>query len=78
MKISGDGENSLPNLPAFGAAPRCPLPPVNPLTPRTGPVEAETAGEPRVRGSQGPGRGFPKAIVPSARDGDGDGVVCER
>ena len=23
-------------------------------------------------------RGFPKALVQSARDGDGDGVVCER
>ena len=39
--------------------------------------EAEAAGEPRVQGSKGPGRGFPKATVPSARDGDGDGVVCE-
>ncbi len=24
------------------------------------------------------GRGFPASMVPSARDGDGDGVVCER
>ena len=40
--------------------------------------EAEDAGEERVRGSQGSGRGFPAAMVPSARDGDGDGVVCER
>ena len=40
--------------------------------------EAETAGEPRVLGSLGGGRGFPKEMVPSARDGDGDGVVCER
>ena len=40
--------------------------------------EAEAAGEERVPGSQGGGRGFPKAMVPSARDGDGDGVVCER
>ena len=39
---------------------------------------AEAAGETRVLGSNGPGRGFPKAMVPSARDGDGDGVVCER
>ena len=41
--------------------------------------EAESAGEQRVQGSQGRGRGFPKAMVPSARDGDGDGdgVVCE-
>ena len=40
--------------------------------------EAAAAGETRVQGSKGPGRGFPKAMVPSARDGDGDGVVCER
>ena len=38
---------------------------------------AEAAGEPRILGSSGPGRGFPKAKVPSARDGDGDDVVCE-
>ena len=36
--------------------------------------EAETAGE---QGNQGGGLGYPKAMVPSARDGDGDGVVCE-
>ena len=40
--------------------------------------EAESAGEQLVQGSRGGGRGFPKAMVPSARDGDGDGVVCER
>ena len=39
---------------------------------------AEAAGEMRVRGSSGEGRGFPSSMVPSARDGDGDGVVCER
>ena len=37
--------------------------------------EAEASGEQRV---QGGGRGFPKAMVPSARDGDRDGVVCEQ
>ena len=40
--------------------------------------EARAAGESRVQGSKGTGRGFPKSMVPSARDGDGDGVVCER
>ena len=40
--------------------------------------EAEAAGGQRVQGSQGGGEGFPKAVVPSARDGDGDGVVCEK
>ena len=40
--------------------------------------EAESAGEQRAQGSQGGGRSFPKAIVPSARDGYGDKVVCER
>ena len=38
---------------------------------------AEAAGESRVLGSSGDGRGFPQEKVPSARDGDGDGVVCE-
>ena len=40
--------------------------------------EAQAAGEERAQGSQGGGRGFPKAMVPSACYGDGDGVVCER
>ncbi len=39
---------------------------------------AAAAGEPRVQGSSGGGRGFPADKVPSARDGDSDGVVCER
>ncbi len=38
---------------------------------------AEAAGEVRAQGRKGSGRGFPAAVVPSARDGDGDGVVCE-
>ena len=40
--------------------------------------EAEAAVEQRVQGSQGAGKGFPAELVPSVRDGDGDGVVCER
>ena len=40
--------------------------------------EAAEAGEERVQGSRGGGRGFPAEMVPSTRDGDGDGVVCER
>lgn len=40
--------------------------------------EAEADGAQRVRGSNGSGRGFPAWQVPSARDGDGDGVVCEK
>ena len=40
--------------------------------------EAESAGEERVLGGRGGGEGFPSNIVPSARDGDKDGVVCER
>ena len=39
---------------------------------------AEAVGERRVQGSKGPGRGFPQSMVPSARDGDKDGVVCEK
>ena len=38
---------------------------------------AQAAGATRIQGSKGNGRGFPKWMVPSARDGDGDGVVCE-
>ena len=33
---------------------------------------------PAAPSNQGGGRGFPKSMVLSARDGDGDGVVCER
>ena len=40
--------------------------------------EAADAGEVRVQGSRGGGRGFPAEMVPSARDGDGDGVICEQ
>ena len=40
--------------------------------------EAEAAGHQRELGSRGGGRRFPKTMVPSARDGDGDWVVCER
>lgn len=39
---------------------------------------AVEAGVERIRGESGNGRGFPAWQVPSARDGDGDGVVCER
>ena len=39
---------------------------------------AQAAGRTRVQGSTGSGRGFPKLIVPSVRDGDGDSVVCEK
>ena len=35
------------------------------------------AAEPRVQGSSGSGCGFPAWMVPSARDGDSDGLVCE-
>ncbi len=40
--------------------------------------DAEAAGVERQQGANGNGRGFPAEAVPSARDGDGDGVVCER
>lgn len=39
---------------------------------------AVEAGMERIKGENGDGRGFPARQVPSARDGDGDGVVCER
>ena len=40
--------------------------------------EAVGAGEKRVQGLVGVGRAFPKTMIPSARDGDGGGVFCER
>lgn len=40
--------------------------------------EAESAGLRRVPGSKGKGRGFPTAQVTGPRDGDNDGVVCEK
>ena len=58
------------------AVPAAPLPP-----PAVGTyascAEAEAGGEPRVKGSQGEGWGFPASLLPNSRDGDGDGVVCE-
>ena len=39
---------------------------------------AVEAGLERIKGDSGDGRGFPADQVPSARDGDGDGVVCEK
>ncbi len=38
---------------------------------------AAAAGEPRIQGNSGSGQGFPQETVPTARDGDRDGVVCE-
>ena len=68
-----------PNLPSFGGSTPFPTPTDDHIAGRYGSCdEAEAAGETLVRGSQGSGRGFPKAMVPSARDRDGDGVVCER
>ena len=40
--------------------------------------EAAEAREERILGGRGGGEGYSKTMVPSARDGDGDGVVCER
>ena len=40
--------------------------------------EAEAAGLERQLGEKGDGHGFPTEVVPSVRDGDRDGVVCEQ
>ena len=42
--------------------------------------EAKAAGKQIAQGNRSGGLGYPKAMVPSARDGDGygDDVVCER
>ena len=85
----GDGDGVVCEIAAPAASPTSPTPapaasPTSPTPATTASAtyascdEAEAAGEPRVQGSKGPGRGFPKATVPSARDGDGDGVVCEK
>ena len=90
MLVTCDNPHALivadENAPAAPSAPDAtstPLPP-QPRTPSPAPTTypsckaAQAAGETRIQGNQGNGRGFPKSIVPSARDGDGDGVVCER
>ena len=41
-------------------------------------AEAEAAGLERRRGPRGSGSGFPADQVAYARDGDEDGIVCER
>ena len=65
-----------------GQPPPAPTPPTATLAPSwmvyASCNEADRAGVPRQRGSSGNGQGFPANLVPSARDGDGDGVVCER
>ena len=55
-----------------------PLPSPSPASTYASCDDDAAAGEPRVQGSSGSGRGFPAAEAPSARDGDSDGVVCER
>ena len=39
---------------------------------------ADSAGETLVQGNKGKGKGYPQWMVPTARDGDKDGIVCER
>ena len=57
----------------------CEIPDPGGLQPQTyaSCAEADAGEEARVKGDSGNGRGFPAAMVPSAQDGDGDGVVCE-
>ena len=76
--LSGCTSFEMVVVPASEQASPTPIP-----TPTTARVydlceAAEDAGEQRVQGSNGPGRGFPQSMVPSARDGDKDGVVCEK
>ena len=87
LTTSGDaGPSPVPAATSTPIPQPTPTPPPRPTstptpTPRTtydSCEAAEAAGETRVQGTKGPGRGFPKWMVPSARDGDGDGVVCER
>ena len=76
--LSGCSSFEMIIIPASEQATPTPIP-----TPATARVydscdAAESAGEQRVQGSKGPGKGFPQTMVPSARDGDKDGVVCEK
>ena len=68
----------LPRATAVPTAAPTSAPPAPPPDIYQSCAEAEIAGEPRVQGFKGPGKGFPKSKVPSVRDGDGDGVVCEK
>ena len=70
-----------PNLPSFGNSGDRPTPTPTSLPQRStydSCAAADAAGLNLVAGTKGSGRGYPKSVVPSARDGDGDGVVCER
>ena len=78
VKMLGTCENPVKVSTETGETVPVPTP-----VPYEGPVygsceEAAEAGEERVLGSRGGGEGFPEETVPSARDGDRDGVVCER
>ena len=77
-EIAAPASSSASPTPAPVASPASPTPATTTSATYASCDEAEAAGEPRVQGSKGPGRGFPKSTVPSARDGDGDGVVCEK
>ena len=74
-------------IPASGAEPTTNEPAVTPtsVSREDAPSEvydgcdaAEAAGLERVKGSKGDGKGFPREFVIGPRDGDGDGVVCEK
>ena len=72
---------SVSTQPGSGVGPRATLTPApnQQASPSYASCDAaEAAGERRVQGTQGRGKGFPARMVPNARDGDGDGVVCER
>ena len=81
--MDSDGNaGAPPSEPGATSTPVPPLPPSPTLPPaitRYASCDAaQAAGETLVQGVKGYGRGFPDWMVPSARDGDGDGVVCER
>ena len=78
-KLMTSGQSQGGQTPGATSTPVPPAPTPTPATRTYASCEAaQAAGEPRVQGRKGSGRGFPKWMVPSARDGDRDGVVCER
>ena len=78
--MDSDGDAGAP--PSEPGATSTPVPPTPTPPPATTTYAscdaAQAASQTRVPVIKGDGRGFPKSIVPSARDRDGDGVVCEQ
>ena len=85
--VADDGKVTSSHYFDTNAVPSLELPPASGSSATTYPscAAADAAGVPRQQGRHqytgeypGGGYGFPQNVVPSARDGDGDGIVCEQ